>query len=315
MRWKGAFAVSSAAVLAASSAAVLGASALALAGQQGQPTFRSGIRVVSLFVTVIDAQRRLVPDLVQDDFEVLDNDKPQPIVLFESVAQPITVVVMLDTSGSMTGTIGLLRQAAEQFLIRLFPGDKAKVGAFNDKIQVSSSFSSDRDDLISEVKNLDYGNGTRLYDALLLSLDELKGIEGRRVVLVFTDGDDTASHVGLGPVIERGRVDEVMMYSIGLESSVFNGQHMIRTKPDGGLKKISDETGGGYFELKKTADLSPTFTRVAQELHSQYVIGFTPTQLDGKVHRLTVRLKQPGMTARARRSYVASADKYQISEK
>jgi Ca-activated chloride channel family protein len=301
--------------LAAGAAAVLAGGTFALAWQAGQPTFRSGVQVVSLFVTVTDAQRRLVPDLVQDDFEVLDNDKPQPIVLFESVAQPITAVVMLDTSGSMTGTIALLRQAAEQFLIRLFPGDKAKVGAFNDKIQVSSSFSSDRDDLVSDVKNLDYGNGTRLYDALLLSLDELKGIEGRRVVLVFTDGDDTASHVGLGSVIDRARADEDMVYSIGLESNYFNGQRMVRSKPDGGLKKISDETGGGYFELKKTADLSPTFTRVAQELHSQYVIGFMPTQLDGRVHRLTVRLKQPGMTARARRSYVASADKYPVSGK
>jgi Ca-activated chloride channel family protein len=301
--------------LAAGAAAVLTAGTLALAGQQGQPTFRSAVQVVSLFVTVTDAQRRLVPDLVQDDFEVLDNDKPQPIVLFESVTQPITVVVMLDTSGSMTGTIGLLRQAAEQFLIRLFPGDKAKVGAFNDKIQVSASFSNDRDDLVSDMKNLDYGNGTRLYDALLLSLDELKGIEGRRVVLVFTDGDDTASHIGLGAVIDRARADEDMVYSIGLESNYFNGQRMVRSKPDGGLRKISDDTGGGYFELKKTADLAPTFTRVAQELHSQYVIGFAPAQLDGRVHRLTVRLKQPGMTARARRSYLASADKYQAGVK
>jgi Ca-activated chloride channel family protein len=307
MRWQRA--------LAAGSAAAVAASALVLAGQQGQPTFRTGTQAVSLFVTVTDAQRRLVPDLVEDDFEVLDNDKPQPIALFESLAQPITVVVMLDTSGSMTGTIDLLRQAAEQFLIRLFPGDMAKVGAFNDKIQVSGSFTNDRDDLISDVKNLDYGNGTRLYDALLLSLDELKGIDGRRVVLVFTDGDDTASHIGLGPVLDRARADEAMIYSIGLESIVSNGQRLVHTKPDGGLKKMSDETGGGYFELKKTADLAPTFTRVAQELHSQYVIGFAPTQLDGRVHRLTVRLKQPGMTARARRSYVASAEKYPTSEK
>src|SRR5260370_28854429 len=203
--------------LAAGTAAVLGAGTLALGGQPGQPTFRSGVQVVSLFVTVTDAQRRLVPDLVQDDFEILDNDKPQPITLFESLVQPITVVVMLDTSGSMTGTIGLLRQAAEQFLIRLFPGDKAKVGAFNDKIQVSSSFSSDRDDLVSDVKNLDYGNGTRLYDALLLSLDELKGIEGRRVVLVFTDGDDTASHVGLGSRIDRAPAHDGLVYSDRLE--------------------------------------------------------------------------------------------------
>ena len=106
-----------------------------------------------------------------------------------------------------------------------------------------------------------------------------------------------------------------MVYAIGLESNYFNGQRMVRSKPDRGLRKISDETGGGYFELEKTSDLAPTFSRVAQELHSQYVLGFAPTQLDGRVHKLMVRVKQPGMTARARRSYVAAADKFTISQK
>jgi VWFA-related protein len=90
---------------------------------------------------------------------------------------------------------------------------------------------------------------------------------------------------------------------------------MIKTKPDRGLRKIADETGGGYFELEKSADLEPTFTRVAQELHSQYVIGFSPTQLDGRVHKLAVKMKQAGLTARARRSYVAVADKSTASER
>ena len=117
-----------------------------------------------MFVTVTDAQRRLMPNLVQEDFEVRDNDKPQPIVLFENKNLPITVVVMLDTSGSMTGSLSLLRDAAEQFLIRLFPDDKAKVGACNDKIEVSGRFSSDRDDLVAEMRGLDYGNGTRLFE-------------------------------------------------------------------------------------------------------------------------------------------------------
>ncbi|MEP7307952.1 MAG: hypothetical protein ABJA98_20815, partial [Acidobacteriota bacterium] len=85
-------------------------------------------------------------------------------------------------------------------------------------------------------------------------------------------------------------------------------------KPDGGLKRLADETGGGYFQLDKTNDLAPTFTRVAQELHSQYVIGFAPMQLDGRVHKLALRVKQPGMTARARRSYLAEADKSQVSK-
>jgi Ca-activated chloride channel homolog len=297
------------------SALVLACAASAvLIGQQPaspQPpgTFKSGTQIVSLFVTVADAQKRLVPDLTKDEFEVFDNDKPQPLIFFQNETQPITVVVMLDTSGSMTGTIDLLRQAAEQFLIRLLPDDKGRVGAFNDKIQFSSRFTSDRDELVSDVKELDYGNGTKLWDAVGASLDELKGIEGRRVVLVFTDGDDTESHTRLGTVIDRARAEEVMIYAIGLESNYFNGEHMVRSKPDSGLRKIADETGGGYFELKKTAELAPTFSRVAQELHSQYVLGFTPTALDGKVHKLTVRMKQPGMTARARRSYLAGGDK------
>jgi len=270
---------------------------------------------VSLFVTVADAQRRLVAGLTQEEFEVHDNEKPQPIVFFQNEIQPITVVVMLDTSGSMTLTLDLLRQAAEQFIIRLLPADKGRVGAFNDKIQFSSRFTGDRDQLVTDVKNLDYGNGTRLWDAVGASLDELKGIDGRRVVLVFTDGDDTSSRIGLGAVVERARAEEVMIYAIGLESNYFNGQSMVRTKPDSGLRKIADETGGGYFELKKTSELASTFTKVAQELHSQYVIGFTPTQLDNRVHKLAVKMKQPGMTARARRSYLAAADKFSASGK
>jgi Ca-activated chloride channel homolog len=281
---------------------------------QQQPTFRSGTQIVSLFATVLDGQKRLVPNLIKDDFEILDNDKLQPIVFFDNDVQAITVVVMLDTSGSMTGSISLLKSAAEQFLLRLLPKDKGRVGAFNDKIQFSARFTGNRDELVSELKDLDYGNGTRLWDAVSASLDELQGIEGRRVILVFTDGDDTQSKAKLGTVIDRARADEVMVYSIGLESNYFNGQRQVKSKPDGGLKKIADETGGGYFELEKTADLAPTFTRVAQELHSQYVLGFAPTLLDNKVHKLTIRMKQPGMTARARRSYLADPDKFALTK-
>lgn len=276
-----------------------------------QPTFRAGTQIVSLFTTVTDAEKRLVPDLQQTDFEVLDNEKPQPLVFFQNQIQPITVVVMLDTSGSMTLTLDFLRDAAEQFVLRLLPADKAKVGAFNDKIQIKGSrFISDRDQLVTDIKDLDFGNGTRLWDAIAVAEDELKGIDGRRVVLIFTDGDDTDSRTSsLGKVIDRARAEEVMVYAIGIESVYAINGRQVRTKPDSGLRKIADETGGGYFELKKTADLAPTFTRVAQELHSQYVLGFTPTLLDGKIHKLAVRMKQQGMTARARRSYLASSDK------
>jgi Ca-activated chloride channel homolog len=305
----------------AGSTRLLAALALACAGSaalaaQQLPTFRSGTEIVSLFVTVADAQKRLVPDLEMDDFEVLDNDKPQPLVSFENVVQPITVIVMLDTSGSMTNSIDRLKDAAAEFFIRLLPADKARVGAFNDKIQISARFTNDRDDLISAARDLDFGNGTRLWDAIDFSLDEFKGIEGRRVILVFTDGDDMYSRTAkLSSVVERARNEEVMIYAIGFESTYFDGSRVVRSKPDSGLKKIADETGGGYFELTKTSDLGPTFTRVAQELHSQYVMGFSPTQLDSRVHKLAVRVKKPGMTARARRSYLAAPDRFTIAEK
>src|SRR3984893_398928 len=119
--------------------ALVVAACVALVAQQPQgPTFRTGTQVVSLFVTVADVQKRLVPDLTKDNFQIFDNEKPQTVSYFDNSIHPINVVVMLDTSGSMTLTIDLLKQAAEQFLIRLLPDDKAKLGAFNDKIQISA---------------------------------------------------------------------------------------------------------------------------------------------------------------------------------
>jgi Ca-activated chloride channel family protein len=250
-----------------------------------------------------------VPDLQRDDFIILEDGKPVDITLFSNEPQPFTAVVMLDTSASMTANLDLLNSAAEQFVMRLLPVDRARVGAFNDKIQLSDAFTNNRDSLIADLKDLQFGNPTRLNDAIGVSLDALERIDGRRVVLMFTDGEDTASKVGFRTVLDRARNEEVMVYAIGLESEFFNGVRVQRSRPSRDLRKIADETGGGYFELKKTDELSPTFTRVAQELRSQYLLGFSPTALDGKPHRLEVRLKRPGLNARARRSYVALPDR------
>lgn len=285
--------------------------ALVTATAQQPPVFRAGTQIVSLYVTVTDRTGRLVPDLTQEAFEIFDNGKPQPIALFRNDVQPITVVVMLDTSASMTGNLDLLRVGTEQFLLRLLPDDRAKVGAFNDKIEIwpSDRFTGDRDELVGLLDELDYGNPTRLYDAIAAALDELRGVETRRVVLVFTDGEDTASRLDLGPVLDRARAEEAMVYAIGLESEYFNGLRRVRTRPDRRLRRLAEETGGGYFELKKTDELGPTFTRVAQELHSQYLLGFVPPVLDGKVHTVEVRVRREGLTARARKSYLARPDR------
>jgi VWFA-related protein len=248
-----------------------------------------------------------VPNLEQDQFSILDNGKPQQITFFQNETQPFTVVVMLDFSGSMTANLEFLRRATEQFLLRMLPQDKGMVGAFSDRIEFSGDFTSDRDDLISALKDLQYGNPTRLWDAVDQSIDMLKPVEGRKIVLAFTDGDDTYSKIGFGTVLDHAREEEVMVYAIGLQSEYFNGQRKVRSQPDRSLRKLAEETGGGYFELKTTDELGPTFTRVAQELHSLYTLGFTPAVLDGKDHKLDVKMKIASQTARARKTYVASA--------
>ena len=296
-------------LLVLSSVFLFGAATLP-AQQADIPVFRSGTELVDLYVTATDRNGRLVPTLLREDFEVLDEGLSQDILLFENEVRPITVVVMLDTSASMTPSLDLLLAGAEQFIIRMLPDDRGKVGAFNDKIQIlpESNFTGDRDALIDELDRLQFGNPTRLYDAIGASIQSLQGVEGRKVVLVFTDGEDTQHEIGWREVLDMARAEEVMIYTIGLESNYFNGLRQVRSKPDGRLKTFAEETGGGYFELKNSDELGPTFTRVAQELHSQYVLGFTPSVRDGKLHELEVLVKQRGTTARARRTYTAPSE-------
>ena len=183
---------------------------VAAAQQPQTPIFRSGTEIVDLYVTATDKNGRLVPNLAQEDFVILDEEEAQEIVLFENEVRPITVVVMLDTSASMTPSLELLMAGAEQFLIRMLPEDRAKVGAFNDKIQIlPSQFIGDRDALIRQLDQLQFGNPTRLYDAVGASIDELQGVEGRKVVLVFTDGADTQHAIGWRDVLDKARAAEV----------------------------------------------------------------------------------------------------------
>jgi Ca-activated chloride channel homolog len=274
---------------------------------QQAPTFRSGTKVVALYATVTDANGRLVPGLAQEDFDILDNDKLQSIGIFNAEITPVTVVVMLDTSGSMTNNIDLVKAGAEQFFLRLLRHDRAQLGDFNDKIQLLTGVTGDRDELVAALRDVDFGYPTRLWDAIDAGLDSLKGRDDRKVVLAFTDGADTASKLGFNTVLERARAEDVMVYGIGLAGEEPGpGGRPMRTRPDRSLRKIADETGGGYFELDHRDQLTSTFTRVSEELHSQYVLGFTQATRDGKVHKLELRVKRPGMKARARKSYVAS---------
>ena len=292
--------------------ALIVAAVVTVAAQHQPPIFRAGTLTVPLFATVTDATGRLIPDLAKENFEILDNNKSQAVTLFVNDLQFIKVVVMLDESGSMVNNIARVKDGAEQFLLRLLPDDRARIGSFEDKIILSPEFTNNRNELVRFLKEeLQYGNGTRLWDAVDRSMSALSELDGRRVVLVFTDGADDpgpGKHVSYNTVLKRAQAEGYMVYAIGFHSKCRCGAEgrMIETDPDPSLKKIAAESGGGYFELKEGMDLSSTWRKSSTGL---YVIGFTPESMDGKLHALQVRIKRPGMTARTRKSYIASSDK------
>jgi VWFA-related protein len=326
-------------ILAALGAASLGA---ALAAQQAQePSFTAATRTVAVYATVTNAQGRLVPDLSRSDFTVDDDGRRQTLTVFSNDVQPITVVMLLDRSGSMKPNFDLEAQAAEAFVHAMGPADKARIGSFATHIQIDPpEFSSDRDALAKIIRTELQSDGpTPLWNAVDTAIDKLILETGRRVVLVFTDGVDmplnfSGRNKSLKDVMKRAEERDVMVYAIGLAGDTGMPDLRGRTpdrgarggpiplggiggrgpggdrpqleKPDEGLPKIAAATGGGYFELMSARDLPATFARVADELHHQYALGFTPEKLDGKMHDLTVRAAQPDLTVRARKRYLAS---------
>ncbi len=312
------------------------------------PTFSAANRTVAVYATVTDRDGRLAPDLSRDLFAIDDNGKRQELTLFANDIQPITVVVLLDRSGSMRAQFDLVEKAAEEFVRVMGPADKARIGSFSNRIQVDPrEFTSDHDALVGILRSeLQEEGPTPLWNAVNVGITALLHQEGRRVVLVFTDGVDmpmnfSNNNSSLKDVMKRAEEENVMVYAIGLAGQNgpaagfhggvprapmgggrggfggpggFGGRsglgggggRQVRDEhPDEGLPKIAAATGGGYFELTSAADLGTTFKRVADELHHQYALGFTPLVLDGKMHTLTVRVANPSMTVRARRSYLA----------
>lgn len=287
-----------------------------------QPTFKSGARTVAVYATVTDKDGRLVPDLTRDDFEIRDNGRPQPIAVFSNEVQPISVVMMLDRSGSMRGNFGLVEAAGEAFIRAMLPADKARIGSFAEKIQIDpENFTGDQKELVRILRTkLQEQGPTPLWNAVDASIASLKVQDGRKVVLAFTDGADNPGNFKLNnlsfmDIMRRAQVADVMVYAVGLESASrpgmgggggLGGGFGGGSRPDPGLPAIAEETGGGYFELRRAQDLAATFARVADELHRQYLIGFSPEKLDDKMHKIEVRVKMPGMKVRARKEYHAA---------
>lgn len=295
---------------------------VAAAGQQ--PIFRGAGDAVRIFATVTDRDGRLVTTLTRDDFEVRDEGRPQPITLFDNTPQPIRLVVMLDVSGSMEGNLPLLRASTEQLFARLRPDDRVRVGAFGHEITISPSFARDPGELLSALPDhIAPDAPTPLWRALDQALDAFgEEAEPRPVILVLSDGKDSGPvgfrqrFVSQAEVIDRARDEDVMIYAIGMRSRSRQmrrpgfgrgGLQAMLTAdlPDPGLARVAEETGGGYTEIRAGEDLGAAFAQVADELHSQYLLGFAPPKRDGKKHDVDVRVEGRGLKARARKSYVA----------
>jgi VWFA-related protein len=359
-------------------AVCLGLSIAGAASQQA--TFKGAVRTVAVYATVTEAGGHLVTNLTKDDFTIEDNGKRQDLTVFANDIQPITVVVMLDRSASMRGQFELVEKAAERFVTELQPGDKARIGSFSNRIQLDPrGFSSDKAELLEILRSeLQEEGPTPLWNAVNVGITALLHQEGRRVILVFTDGVDEPFNPGpssstLKDVMRRAEEEDVMVYAIGLAGSNgamrgfggrgrggpggrgrggrggpggigipggpggtggpndarqggpggFGGGRVggggggwggrgYQRSPgtvDPGLPKLAEATGGGYFELTSTDDLGSTFKRVADELHHQYLLGFAPVLLDGKMHRLDVNTPNAAFTIRARKTYLAARDR------
>jgi Ca-activated chloride channel homolog len=275
-------------------AAVLGA---ALHAQQGR--FRTSVDTVSIYATVNDAEGRLVPDLTKEDFRVLDNGTPREITLFSNDIQPITVVIMLDMSGSMFPRFMRLRNSTQTFVDALLPHDRAQIGTFGEEIAISPHLTSDKAILRRVLASELWPAGsTPIWNALDAAMTALASESGRRVVLSITDGRNLCHFPDClkpGDVERRAVREGFTIYAIGMDG----------TGLDGEIMSMAEETGGGHFALPVGADLATTFGRVADELRRQYLIGFSPTAMDGKLHRVDVQVGRPGMKVRARRNYLA----------
>lgn len=347
--------------------------------------FRAATDTVSIYATVVDRSGRLIPDLTKDDFQVFDNGRPQALTVFKNEIQPITIVVMLDRSGSMVGNYEIVNRAAESFVGALLPEDRARLGSFSNQIQIDpQQFTSSKDELRGVLRTKLVNSGaTPLWNATSAAMNGLAGEDGRRVVLLFTDGYDSPANpygnVTFEQVVARSQTEEIMVYAIGLgrmcegdvrssgappqihaqrgpggrgpgggrvprpmppipfpggiggripvprtpplgpnfpgvpRGGVDDGgldsagmPFCLGVRPDPGLKVLAEEGGGGYFELRRKDDLVSTFSRVADELHHQYLLAFKAEQLDGTLHKLEVRLRNPTWIARARKSYLAA---------
>ena len=273
---------------------------LAVVTTTAQQPFRSQTTTVSIYATVNDRDGRLAPNLAASDFQVLDNGRPVEITVFSSEPQTITMTILLDMSGSMMGRLLWTRDAADRLVDELRGDDRARIGTFGTEVAISPHLTSDKA-LLKRVlrEELWPGGETPLWSSIDAGMTSMTSERGRRVVLVVTDGNNTRPGIDQGDIKKRAVREEFMVYAIAI-----NGHDLNRELAD-----VAAESGGGYVMVRDSENLQAILSDVVNELRQQYVIGFTPAVLDGKQHKLEVKMARSGLTARAPKAYMAGAPK------
>lgn len=283
--------------------------------QRGTPAFRTGVDVVSLAVTVTDGKNRYVTDLGEADFSVFEDGVRQELTFFNRRPQPIALSLLLDTSASMEQRLPMLQTAASNFVRRLKPADLAQVIDFDSRVEIRQTFTGSQADLDTAIRQTVAGGSTSLHNAIYIALRELTKVRAgnqedvrRQAVIVFSDGEDTSSLVSFEEVLELAKRSETAIYVIALRGGdVQSTQSRGSREAEFILRTLAQDSGGRAIFPTKIEDLADVYAQIADELASQYTVGYTSSnsKRDGAWRRVVVRVSRPNVTARTKNGYYA----------
>jgi len=278
------------------------------AAQAPSATIRTEVSLVNVIFSVLDRANRPVAGLSMGDFLVFEDRKPQKIEYFsrlnENQELPLTIALLVDTSGSVRSKLEYEKLTAAEFLRTVVRRnkDQALLIQFDSEVRLVQDYTDDPETLIRALETLDAGNSTSLYDAVYLAAEErLKEEAGRKIIVAITDGDDTSSKLKKEQAIEAAQRNDVLIYGIGVRSPEFGANFGV-------LKEFAEETGGGFFSPRaKISEIQMAFRAIGEDLKGQYSLAYTPDNKykDGKFRSIEVRCKINGTRIRARRGYYA----------
>jgi len=297
-------------IVALAAAAIAGSPQRTPEDSAQQPAFRTGVDIVSLNVTVTDGDSRFVTGLKQEDFIVFEDGIQQQVNFFTRTQLPIALAILMDTSASMDERMRTAQEAAIGFTQRLRPEDLAEIIDFDSRVVILQGFTNDVEQLEYAIRRTSAGGSTSLYNALYVSLKELKKTplrvedSHREAIVVLSDGEDTSSLVSFEEVLELAKRSETAIYTIGLQSSEVRSRTGFR-EADFVLRQVAQETGGRGFFPKDVDDLPTIYQQISDELSSQYSLGYTSANplRNGQWRRIIVRVSREGARARTKQGY------------